>query len=101
MFTEKKEYRPSIAKIFIGILFFILYHSDLKGVREEIINKSEVFVSVDCYRLNRTRMPEILLLKRPLTENYIPTFGNAARDPFEAMKVFNRRHRDNCLRKPE
>ncbi|MDR2432721.1 MAG: NUDIX domain-containing protein [Puniceicoccales bacterium] len=72
MFTEKKKYRPIIAKIFIGILLFVLCHSDVEGVREEKINKIEVFVSAYCYRLNRARMPEILLLKRAPNRKLYP-----------------------------
>jgi 8-oxo-dGTP pyrophosphatase MutT (NUDIX family) len=36
----------------------------VEAAREEGVNKIEVFVSTYCYRINRVRGPEILLLKR-------------------------------------
>ncbi|MDR1401715.1 MAG: NUDIX domain-containing protein [Puniceicoccales bacterium] len=51
-------------RIIALILPFVFYFSDLWGAREEKINKIEVFVSTYCYRINRVRGPEILILKR-------------------------------------
>ncbi|MDR2628475.1 MAG: NUDIX domain-containing protein [Puniceicoccales bacterium] len=72
MFTKKKGYRPIVTKIFIGILLFALCRVNVEAVREEKINKIEVFVSAYCYRLNRARMPEILLLKRAPSRKLYP-----------------------------
>ncbi|MDR0742233.1 MAG: NUDIX domain-containing protein [Puniceicoccales bacterium] len=69
---RKRKYRPAIAKIFIGILLFVLCRTNVEAAREEKINKIEVFVSAYCYRLNRARMPEILLLKRAPSRKLYP-----------------------------
>ncbi|MDR2603509.1 MAG: NUDIX domain-containing protein [Puniceicoccales bacterium] len=72
MFAKKREHGSIIAKIFIGILLFVLCRTNVEGVREEKINKIEVFVSAYCYRLNRARVPEILLLKRAPSRKLYP-----------------------------
>jgi 8-oxo-dGTP pyrophosphatase MutT (NUDIX family) len=72
MFTDKKECGPTIAKFFIGILLFVLCRTDVEAAREEKINRIEVFVSAYCYRLNRSRTPEILLLKRAPNRKLCP-----------------------------
>ncbi|MDR1413552.1 MAG: NUDIX domain-containing protein [Puniceicoccales bacterium] len=51
-------------KIIVQILSFFLCFNTLWGAREEKINKIEVFISTYCYRVNRARGPEILILKR-------------------------------------
>ncbi|MDR1595960.1 MAG: NUDIX hydrolase [Puniceicoccales bacterium] len=43
------------------------------GAREEGINRVEVFVSAYCYRINRVRGPEILILKRSPTRQLHPS----------------------------
>ena len=53
-----------ILKIFTLTLMSIFLVSGVEGAREEKINKIEVFVSSYCYRINKSRGPEILILKR-------------------------------------
>jgi 8-oxo-dGTP pyrophosphatase MutT (NUDIX family) len=72
MFAKKRKCGPAIAKIFIGILLSVMCRNNVEAVREEKINKIEVFVSAYCYRLNRARMPEILLLKRAPNRKLCP-----------------------------
>ncbi|MDR2737980.1 MAG: NUDIX domain-containing protein [Puniceicoccales bacterium] len=56
--------RSAIVRIFILLLPLALWPRGLWAAREDGINKIEVFVSCYCYRINRVRGPEILLLKR-------------------------------------
>jgi 8-oxo-dGTP pyrophosphatase MutT (NUDIX family) len=64
MFVKKERREPIIIKIFVETLLFVLCCVNVEAVREEKINKIEVFVSAYCYRLNRAQKPEILLMKR-------------------------------------
>ncbi|MDR3143883.1 MAG: NUDIX domain-containing protein [Puniceicoccales bacterium] len=57
-------HRSTAAKIIALMVVSSILCSDVSAVREEKINKIEVFVSAYCYRINKVKGPEILLLKR-------------------------------------
>jgi 8-oxo-dGTP pyrophosphatase MutT (NUDIX family) len=56
--------KPTSVIIFVLFLALIFSPREVDAAREEGINRIEVFVSCYCYRINRVRGPEILLLKR-------------------------------------
>ena len=53
-----------ILAIMVSVFLMVLLPDGIFGAREEHINKIEVFVSAYCYRINNSRGPEVLLLKR-------------------------------------
>jgi 8-oxo-dGTP pyrophosphatase MutT (NUDIX family) len=61
---EVGQNKSAKGKIAALIFLFVFCFSDAWGAREEKINKIEVFISAYCYRINRVRGPEILILKR-------------------------------------
>ena len=50
--------------IMVSVFLMLLLPDGIFGAREDHINKIEVFVSAYCYRINNSRGPEVLLLKR-------------------------------------
>ncbi|MDR1433120.1 MAG: NUDIX domain-containing protein [Puniceicoccales bacterium] len=58
----------------VALLFLVIFCSGTAWcAREEKINRVEVFVSAYCYRINRVRGPEILILKRASTRELAPS----------------------------
>jgi 8-oxo-dGTP pyrophosphatase MutT (NUDIX family) len=72
-FLMKANVRRKIRwKVFAMLALFTLHGPSVEAVREEKINKIEVFVSTYCYRINKVRGPEILILKRATNRELFP-----------------------------